>query len=154
MNYTDFLKQEFPALLESLNEEHQPLWGLMNPQQMVEHLGMVLLISNGKSQYTTENINLERMAKSHDFFFKEKQPFPKNVRVKSLPEIPAPPYFPDLATAKAKLMAELARFDDYFDKNPDAKPLHPAFGYLSHEEWKDFHARHILHHFQQFNLVK
>jgi hypothetical protein len=153
MNYTLFLKTEFPVLLGKLTEAHQPQWGLMNAQQMVEHLGLVFLISNGKSKYIAENMNLERMAKARISIFEEKQPFPKNIRLKSLPETPSPVRFADLETAKSKLLEEVARFEAYFQENPTSKPLHPAFGELSSDEWCEFHARHILHHFEQFSLV-
>jgi hypothetical protein len=154
MNTATFLNTDFATHLAALTDAHTPLWGKMNAQQMVEHLGQLFIISNGKFAVPPLTAAPEAIVAAHHRFFVENQPFPKNFRVAALGSEPAPVRFADLATAKAKLLTEKQRFDEFFAQNPTAKPLHPLFGALTHSEWAIFHTRHISHHFAQFGLIE
>lgn len=50
MEKLEFLKIEFPKLVSSLKADDKGSWGVMNAQQMVEHMSDSLRIANGKDK--------------------------------------------------------------------------------------------------------
>jgi oxepin-CoA hydrolase / 3-oxo-5,6-dehydrosuberyl-CoA semialdehyde dehydrogenase len=152
MNWNHFLYVEFPPLLEKLTEGTQPQWGQMTAQHVAEHLAFALSFSNGKRpmQVVGEQTP-EKLAYRKQRFFEKYVPMPKGFQLifKELPRLREA----DLATAKAQVLAELERLQDYLDEHPDILPIHPYFGALNVAEWEEFQARHVLHHCVQFGLT-
>jgi hypothetical protein len=152
MNWNHFLYVEFPPLLEKLTEGTQPQWGQMTAQHVAEHLAFALSFSNGKRpmQVVGEQTP-EKLAYRKNRFFEKFVPMPKGFQLifKELPRLREA----DLATAKAQVLVELERLQDYLDEHPDILPIHPYFGALNVAEWEEFHARHVLHHCVQFGLT-
>jgi len=60
----------------------------------------------------------------------------------------------DLSSAIRELKKEAKYFDEYFTRNPEAKPINATFGPLDYDEWKAFHNKHFTHHLTQFGLIK
>ena len=81
--------------------------------------------------------------------FRENTKAPDSV----LGEIPMPIVFESLEAAIKKLHEAVEEFFDYFQKNPDKKTLHPAFGWLDYNEWLILHYKHAYHHLRQFELM-
>jgi hypothetical protein len=152
MDYNHFLYREFPNHLSKLTESHQPIWGKMSAQQMVEHLEWLFAISNGKTEMEA-HAEPERMAYRKMRFFEADIPFTKNFRTSFLSEEPNPTIYPNLESAKQRLLESLERFHDYLLEHPDIHPMHPQLGPLDRENWTRFHARHIKHHLTQFGLI-
>ncbi len=46
----EFLKKEMLPLCKKLTPDTKPKWGVMNAQQMVEHLSETLRYANGKTK--------------------------------------------------------------------------------------------------------
>ncbi|MFN2373552.1 MAG: DUF1569 domain-containing protein [Cyclonatronaceae bacterium] len=137
--------------LGNLTPDTQPLWGGMTAQHMVEHLTSALMLSNGDisiGQNTEENKIPAMRA-----FLMSDRPMPRNFRSPAngdgLPRLK----HTDLEKAVAALTKALARFHQYHEKNPGAKPVNPVFGPLSYEEWIQFHQKHFQHHLTQFGLI-
>jgi hypothetical protein len=152
MDYKHFLYEEAPILLRGLNTDTPALWGMMNAQQMIEHLAFVVGISNGR--FPKEgNAEPERLAYRKMRFFEQDKPFAKSIKVAFISEEPVPVQFADIEASKRFLFSQLERFDDYFTEHPDLMPQHVVFGPMNFDEWIQFHARHFRHHFQQFGLV-
>jgi hypothetical protein len=152
MNYHEFLYEQFPQHLAALNADTEPLWGLMNAQQMVEHLLSVVSCSNGRFE-AKPMADAERLAYRKMRFFEKDVPMPRNLRVETVPEKPNPLRYPDLETAKNQLLQQLERFDDYYIEHPGIMAMHPVLGPLTYNEWVENHARHFRHHFQQFGVI-
>ena len=153
MNYTTFLKTETWSFLLNLNAATPAQWGVMNAQNMVEHLRMVFALSLGFAQITPF-VNEERTRKSYEFIIVQKNPLPKEVKFKNgfLAE-PFPLEFADIEQAKSELKEAVNAFFERFENQNDLKTLHPVLGMLNFEEWQIFHTAHIRHHFEQFNLL-
>ncbi|MCS7073026.1 MAG: DUF1569 domain-containing protein [Bacteroidia bacterium] len=151
MKREPFLKQEVPSLLGKLTSETRALWGQMSAQHMVEHLGLVISLSNGKLAIPCQR-SAEKIAISQAFLMSE-QPFPKEFRAPMLPPEPLPLVYPDLSTAIEGLQTELSRFWQAFSTQPYPQYVHPVFGNLTFEQWKQFHCKHFIHHFSQFGLL-
>ena len=142
---------EFTKMLYQLQPDVVPLWGIMTPQHMVEHLSASIRMSNGK-------LRLEQKIADEDIparltFLYSDAPFPKNIRQANSPEGLRPLRCQNMAEAIALLEEMLRVFEQHFLAQPDDKPIHPLFGPLNHEQWMQFHMRHMRHHFTQFRLL-
>lgn len=151
--YELFLYEEFPQLLQKLEDNQVAKWGKMNVHQMVEHLAQVISISNGRFT-ATANADVERLTYRKTRFFEQEYPFPRGFRVEMVSEEPIPPMFPQFDQSKEFLLNQLQRFLDYHSEHPDLTPVHPVFGAMNYNEWVEFQSRHIKHHFQQFGILK
>ena len=138
--------------LNYLTESSKPMWGIMTPQHMVEHLIQAVQLSNGKLT-NNECMNPPEKLKVLKRFLLSPRPLPKNfVNTVIGPEL-KPLINNSLADAIKKLNDELDHIENYFTKNPEAKPINPTFGPLNKEEWIKFHIKHFNHHFEQFGLM-
>jgi hypothetical protein len=152
MNYHDFIYVRFPEYLDKLTADTTPLWGLMNAQQMVEHLESVVSVSNGRHE-AKPSADAERLAYRKMRYFDKDVPMPRSMRVDFVPETPHPPRYPNIEVAKTHLLQQMARFDDYYIEHPGLTAMHPVLGILNYNEWVETHARHFRHHLQQFGLI-
>jgi len=153
MNHTHFLNKELPVILESLHSTAEPKWGRMSAQHMVEHLSGVIMISNGRFE-APAMYEEEKLAKNYNFIIKEQNRLKRNTKAPILPEEPLPLRFTSLDEAKEKLLKTLDSFFTYYESNPEAKQMHPAFGMLNFEEWTYFHSIHTQYHLDQFGLFE
>ena len=151
--YQLFLYDEFPQLLEKIEAEKEAKWGKMNAHQMLEHLAHIMSIANGRFAITP-NAEPERLAYRKMRFLETEYPFPRGVRVEFISEEPIPTQFPEIHQSKAFLLNQLQRFFDYHSEHPDLMPVHPVFEPMNYDEWVQFQARHIKHHFQQFGVLE
>ena len=147
-----FFKETVPELLGQLAPDDKPLWGLLNPQAMVEHLVSSWRISNGKAK-TDQVITDEQLPKYREFLFSNK-PFGHNIKNPVMPENEAPALRkPDLNAAVEQFKQEVADFFYYHEQHPDARPIHPFFGPLDKGGWLMFQQKHTHHHLRQFGLL-
>jgi hypothetical protein len=137
--------------LDQITPDTAPLWGEMTAQHMVEHLTSALRLSNG--DITIEQFSEEKKIPALRAFLMSDRPMPRNFKSPAngdgLPLLK----HPDLEKAIASLFKALARFHQYHETNPGAKPVNPVFGPLSYEEWIHFHLKHFQHHLTQFGLI-
>ena len=153
MQAIQFLKEEFPLLLQQIQPDMQPVWGIMSPQHMVEHLSGTIIISDGRfpmeAMYDAEKLN-----KNYQFILGGQRRLKRNTKAPVLPPEPLPLRFADLEEAKTKLLSSLDKFFAHYEANPDDKQMHPAFGMLNFEDWAYFHAIHCQYHLDQFGLFE
>ena len=149
-----FLRDHVRNIYEKLTPEHIALWGRMDAQQMLEHLGLAIKVSSGK-------INVEvitppdKVEKLKRIAVLSERPLPMGFQNPVLPETPIPYYFINFNEAKKALWEELDFFFDYFTREGDNhKRPHNVFGDLNYEEWLMFHYKHFMHHGAQFGLVE
>lgn len=150
MNFQD--RHEITSRLANLSPNTLPEFGLMNPQQMVEHLILVMQISNGKR---IENLMIkeETAKKWKEALIYTDAKMPKGFKAPMLPEKPMALSFENLEIATKKLLDEIDDFNLFFSENPKITSMHPALGLFDMNEWVIFHNKHFTHHFEQFGLV-
>lgn len=137
--------------LDKLGEEQKPEFGKMTPQHMVEHLTLTVKISSGRIKIpffepSKKQVEMKRQLLETDM------DFPKSIKFPNDPGRLLDLRFPDLESAKIKLLQSLEEFETYFRENPDTKTVHPVLGELGKEEWDRFHQKHFKHHFSQFGI--
>jgi oxepin-CoA hydrolase/3-oxo-5,6-dehydrosuberyl-CoA semialdehyde dehydrogenase len=154
-------QQTFPVVneafikkaLNQLTADHQPKWGMMTPQHMVEHLEMSYRIASGEHQdfevATPEEYlekvaatlwNYDKMPKNH------KMPLMKDDGLEAL-------VHSDLETAKTKLLEAREEYLDFFKRHPRATTKNAVFGELTKYEWTLLERKHITHHLEQFGIL-
>lgn len=146
-----FLESEFQQHLAELTIEHQPLWGKMTPQHMVEHLIVTYKMSIGR-------IKIPIVSKEEDWprlkaYLMKDSPMRRSVPSPTGNDDLQPLRFSSLQEAKDKLIQETASFLQFAEEQPDFMANHPYGGPMTAEEWLQFHRKHIKHHFIQFGLI-
>ena len=112
-----FLKEEFIPLLEKLNSTDKGKWGVMNAQQMVEHMADYIRIASGKVKIEPLFTG-EKLEKSRAFLMTE-IPFKENTPNSLLPDVPPPTHQPDMQSAIKELHEELNYFFRSFEEKKD-----------------------------------
>ncbi len=143
------------SLFESLAEETQGQWGVMSPQNVIEHLGGVFY-ATAKGFTGKMYLEPDVAAKAKARFFSSYYPFPKGVRMPGTQDEPvAAPHlkYTSLAEAKSKLNNAVLYYLDQLKENPSKTSTHGYFGDLTLEEWLPFHIKHVEHHAMQFGLL-
>lgn len=146
-------QNEILELLKKLNPETAPQFGIMTPQHMVEHLILLVKLSNGgiKGQLMRSE---ETAVKWKQGLIYTDMEFPMGVRIPGEEEsVLTELRYENLEKALDKLEEEIKKFEDFFQNNSHESTMHPALGTLNHEEWTIFHNKHFTHHFKQFGLV-
>lgn len=151
LSATSFLIEEAPAHLAELTTDHSAVWGKMTPQHMVEHLIITFKMSIGK-------INIPIVTKEEDWpktkaYLMKDSPMRRNIPSPVGNDELQPLRFPDLESAKAKLLEERDFFLNFIKEQPDFVANHPYGGPMKAQEWLLFHRKHFKHHFIQFGLI-
>jgi hypothetical protein len=144
----DFL--ELPDRLRELAADKIPVWGIMSPQHMVEHIVGTWRISNGRSRVAPA-ADGDELDTRRAFIFSDVS-YQKNI---------TNPVFGDglrklrkanLQDAIAQLEDEMIAFFDYHESHPEAIEAHPVFGNLDYSGWIVFQSKHMGHHLAQFEI--
>lgn len=141
----------FAEHINKLEHDSKPNWGKMTAQHMVEHLTSTFRLATGEIKipvYTPTN-QIAEMRK----FLMSNRPIPR--------EIVSPAIGSDLPKLKnssfeeaiSEFWDEFDTFVSYYEDNPEAKNVNPAFGELTWTEWKQFMKKHMTHHFEQFGIL-
>jgi len=146
-------KNEIRKKLNALAGNSQPKFGIMTPQNMLEHLEDFMNFALGKTDAKLSEQPEEQLEKLHDWLYKHK-PMAKGLKYHDLPENEnAPLRYKNLDEAKQKFMETLSEYLVYYRENPLAEHNHPLMHKLNKEMWELFHRKHFTHHFEQFNLI-
>ena len=151
MDKLNFLKTELPKLLRTLKPDSKGNWGVMNGQQMVEHLAESVSFATGKNNQTLHTTP-EHLPKYKEFVMSERQ-FKPNTKNALLTEAPYPLTKQTLEEAIETLEKEINSFINYFEENKGAKLTNSFFGDLNFEEWTTLLHKHAIHHCKQFGLL-
>lgn len=147
-------RPELNSLLNNLTENTQPKWGQMKPQNMVEHLAMVLQHTNGKKE-APQRVTDEEALKAKQFLIYTDAEMSKGLKTPLLPAEGSIPFeFSSLDEAKRNLNKEIDDFEIFHANHPDALFVQPRLGKLNYKEWVIFHNKHFTHHFKQFGLIE
>ena len=152
VEWIDFLNRDLiHKKLSSLKATAKPLFGKMNGQQMVEHLSLLVQISNGTFP-VNEFVSDEKSARRKPFLDTENE-IQVGFKAPMLSEEPYSVKFNTIEDSIDELCKQIDAFEIFFSDNPTQLITHPFFGELDFEYWKKFHVKHFTHHFKQFGLV-
>ena len=150
INWVDFLNiDEVTSKLKTLTKETDPVFGKMNGQQVIEHLSLLMQISNGKidaDYYVSDEKSARRKP-----FLDGKGELHIGFRASILSDEPTEEKFNTIQEALNDLIQQIAAFETHFKTAKTEN--HPFFGELDYEYWKKFHVKHFTHHFKQFDLL-
>jgi oxepin-CoA hydrolase/3-oxo-5,6-dehydrosuberyl-CoA semialdehyde dehydrogenase len=151
--FTEMTEDKIDELLSQLKPEMKPVWGLMTPQHMIEHLEYTYKIASGEIQdfeiATPEKI----LDKVHNSLWNYDK-FPKNSQFPLLEKDTLEPLkYSDLPTAIVEFKAQREKYVEYFKEHPEAKLKNLVFGELNKYESYLLERKHLNHHFEQFGLI-
>lgn len=148
----EFLRFGLFDTLASLDKTSVAHWGVMNPQQMLEHVADFFDVSTEKIIFPL-SVPEEHLPKYKAFLYSDKE-FRENTKAPEnvLGETPLAERQGSLDAARQNLQRSVEHFVRFFEENPVKETLHPAFGYLNYEEWVLLHYKHVKHHLKQFGL--
>ncbi len=150
INWVNFLNiDEVTSKLKRLTRETKPLFGKMKGQQVVEHLSLLMQISNGKID-AGAFVSDEKSTRRKPFLDTDGE-LQIGFRASILSEDPTPEKFITIEEAIEDLVHQIKDFEIHFKTAKTEN--HPFFGELDFEYWKKFHVKHFTHHFKQFALV-
>lgn len=147
----NFLKNDLVNLFKTLKADDKGQWGVLNAQQMVEHLSDAFRNYHGfdSEKLVTPAEHLPRM---REFMLSEKQ-FKPNTKNTEMPEVPVPVKNPDMQTAISELQTEINNFLSHFETDSNRTIINLFFGKLNFDESVHLLYKHSMHHLRQFNLV-
>lgn len=151
MDKLNFLKTEFPKLLRTLNPETKGEWGVMNGQQMVEHMADSVSQATGKNNQKLHTAS-DLVGRYKDFAMSDKE-FKPNTPNALLSATPAPITKSTMEEAVQEFEKQVTAFIHYFETNKGAIITNPFFGDLNFEEWVHLFHKHAVHHSKQFRLL-
>jgi hypothetical protein len=128
-------------------------WGMMNAQQMVEHLTILFDVSTGKIQFDLVT-PVEQLPRFKEFLLSDKT-FRENTKapVSVIAEEPLSLQYASMHEALEMLTAAIENFENYFKEDAEKQTMHPVFGELNYEDWVLLHYKHVTHHMRQFDLI-
>lgn len=151
MDKKRFLKEEFTPMLRALKPDQKGKWGVMNAQQMVEHLSEYVAIASGKKKERVV-FDEEQSKRPYSFMMTDK-PFRENTPNQLLPEVPPPVKNASMEAAIAELQGEINDFFAAYAAAPSLRVQSPFFGVLGFDEQVHLLHKHTTHHARQFGLM-
>ena len=151
MSKLNFIQNEFPQLLKKLDPAAKGGWGVMNGQQMVEHMADSVSQATGKNNQKLHTAP-ELVGRYKDFPMSDKE-FKPNTPNALLPNVPAPVSKATMQHAIDEYNSQINAFISYFEGNKGATITNPFFGDLNFEEWTHLLHKHAVHHSKQFGLL-
>ena len=117
--------EETVALLSTLSADQQPVFGKMSPQHMVEHLALIMRISNGRIQVPVR-FPAEKIEAYRKKIIEGPDPIARGVQMErgndQLPDLRNS----GLPAAIEDLRVQIEKFHAYYENNPGAKgKAHP-----------------------------
>ncbi|MFM9027987.1 MAG: DUF1569 domain-containing protein [Bacteroidota bacterium] len=149
MDTLKFITEDFFIKAASIPADKQPLWGKMNPQQMVEHLVASVRIANGSNPHSDIVTPADRLPAVQDFLRGDRD-FKPNTRNAMMGDEPPAVAMADLPVALTALKEEVQKFVELFSAQPGLLVRNPFFGDLGFEDWSRLFHKHFLHHLRQF----
>lgn len=147
-----FLKNEFSTLLRSISPDKAPLFGKMNPQQMVEHMAEYIRMGYGNPLISQRAYSDEIILKMNDFLRTEK-PFRPNTPNPLMEETPAPPKLATYEDAVQDVEMAIKELFNAFAQKPELEISNPFFGNLDFYLTVQLLVKHAQHHLRQFGAI-
>ncbi len=146
----DFLKKEFTELLRQIDADTPQKWGLMNVQQMIEHMSYSMRIASGR--LPVEIVTADEYMPRMQAFLESEKPFRENTPNALLPNNPQEVTQPDKEAAIVELQQEIDYFFSVYEQDKAKSLKNPFFGVLDFEHQIQLLHKHSLHHLRQFGV--
>ncbi len=150
----NFSTKDCLPLFRNIKADAMGAWGIMNGQQMVEHVAAFFAVSTEKIKFPLVT-PVEHLPKYKEFLLSDKE-FRENTKAPTsvIGEEAQPLQYATMEEAWHNLEKAIGYFEHYFKNAPEKKTLHPVFGELNYEEWVLLHYKHVRHHLRQFGLLE
>lgn len=144
--YEAATREELINRVNSLSNQHQPLWGKMNAFQMIRHCTLCDDMFQGKILVKRVFIGrlIGRMLLKKAL--KEDKPFDKNAPTSPL--LKAAETSGDIEAQKQEWIERVKAYANYTDPHF----VHPFFGPMTKEQFGLFVYKHSDHHLKQFGV--
>ena len=148
-----FITKDCLPLFKSIKADAIGVWGIMNGQQMVEHVAAFFAVSAAKIKFDLVT-PVEHLPKYMEFLLSDKD-FRENTKAPAsvIGEEALPLRYVTMEEALENLIKSIIDFENYFMVDAEKKTLHPVFGELNFEEWVLLHDKHLRHHLRQFGML-
>ena len=148
-----FVTKDCLPLFKNIKGDAIGNWGIMNGQQMVEHVAAFFAVSSGKIKFDLVT-PLEHLPKYKEFLLSDKD-FRENTKAPAsvISEEALPLRYATMDEALENLQESITAFENYFKDDALKTTLHPVFGELNFEEWVLLHYKHVRHHLKQFGML-
>lgn len=133
--------------IQKLQPNQQPLWGKMNPSQMLDHCSETMKVARGQKELKRMFLSYVLGGMMKKSFYNDK-PVSKNSPTHKTFIITATS---DFEKAKKELIDHLTAFQEGGTEKCTALP-HSFFGTLTKEQWGMGMYKHLDHHLQQFGV--
>jgi hypothetical protein len=147
----NFMRMFLISEICALKPDEKGLWGKMNAQQMIEHLGDAFR-NYPEADHEKMRTPAEQLEKYRAFMMSEK-PFRPDTVNPGLSSNPAPPRFKSFEESLDYLSESIEYFFSQFDDNPETIIPNPVFGNLNYEEAVHLLYKHVTHHLIQFRII-
>jgi oxepin-CoA hydrolase/3-oxo-5,6-dehydrosuberyl-CoA semialdehyde dehydrogenase len=138
-------------LLQDLNSEQAPNFGLMTPQHMLEHLTWI--IKSSAKQHENPGNEPSRSQLGFQKFIQKGAIFQHRPSDKTKEDLP-PLKYASYDEALAQIPIAINRFYDHYEAMEIPKGYHPMMGELTFEQIELFHFMHCRYHLWQFGLLE
>ncbi|PIQ46967.1 MAG: hypothetical protein COW03_17615 [Cytophagales bacterium CG12_big_fil_rev_8_21_14_0_65_40_12] len=146
-----FFNQDVPLYIAEINEQHQPIWGIMTPHHMLEHLIVTFKLSLGRIQIPVVT-PADKLEKRKAYLIND-SPMLRSVPSPTGNNELQPLRTSSLEEAKQKLLKEIESYLVFVEAEPSFVSNHPYGGPMTAQEWLLFHKKHFIHHFTQFGII-
>ena len=147
-----WIRTEALPLVNAIEPDATPIWGIMNGRNVVEHLTGSMRMSNGRFDLPLRTPE-DRVAKYKAWLLRDDTVLTPNVPNDPVPEETPATRDDSIEQSRKKHAHDLNQFFTRFKENPDDLAMHPVFGLLNFREWVVFHYKHYQHHLAQFRQV-
>ena len=149
----EMTEEKIQECLNKLKEDVKPIWGIMTPQHMLEHIEYTYKIASGKIQDFDISTPEKILEKVHNSLYNYR-PFPKNSDFPLLERGKlAKLEHESFEVSKLKFNEAREAYLEFFKENPDAIVKNLVFGEMNKYEWYLMERKHLNHHFEQFGLI-
>jgi len=137
-------------LNKNVTKDTPSKFGKMDAHQMIEHVGMVFLLSTGKFDFPYKGTEEDAQTYQGNFV-KSDRPWEDVFPQASFGD-PRPPRHEKIEDSKRELRKTFSRYLTYCEEHPDA--IHPHFylGNITIDMWRQVHVKHLEHHMRQFGF--
>lgn len=149
MNFIEPNLETILPILEKLTQDKKPLWGKMSAQRMVEHLTDTLQIATGENPQKLV-IEEEKIPRMLAFLDSDKE-MAQNISVPFSDENEVLRH-EEIELAVDEFIETFLYFEELYELNPELTEIHPFYGPLNFDQWQKLNAKHLTHHFKQFEL--
>ena len=151
MHAKDYFEQ-VPKMLERLNAEAKPAFGVMTPQHMLEHLIWVTKSSIKNYGPAPDISELSKGAKKFMQFVESGAPM-KYIEKNATPDDLNDLRLESIDAAKEGVSKAIDRLINDYNGRGDSPYFNPMMGVISPDQMLSFHHRHYVHHLEaQYGL--